>query len=273
MNRLPSDRRAAILRLLVEGTSLRATTRLTGASINTVSKLLVEVGAACAAYQDEALRNLTCQRIQCDEIWSFCYAKNKNVTPEMKEKVPGAGDVWTWTAIDADTKLILSWLVASRNLPSAKAFVEDVASRLANRVQLTTDAYRLYLTAVDRAFGTDVDFAQLHKIYSSETTGRYSPAVCIGCKPNAVTGDPDPEHISTSYVERQNLTMRMSMRRFTRLTNGFSKKVENHVAAVALHFMHYNFGRIHKTLRVTPAMAAGISDHVWSLEEIAGLSN
>jgi IS1 family transposase len=271
MNRLSTVERARVVASLVEGNSIRSTVRMTGIAKNTIAKLLVELGAACSKYQDETFRNLTCQRIQADEIWSYCYAKNKNVTLEIREKNPEAGDVWTWTAIDADTKLMLSWLVASRDLPSAKAFMQDVASRLANRVQLTTDAYRLYLTAVDGAFGTEIDYSQLHKIYSSETTGRYSPAVCIGCKKMEVSGEPDPKHVSTSYVERANLTIRMSIRRFTRLTNAFSKKIENHAAMVSLYFMFYNFGRVHQTLRVTPAMEAGIADHVWSIEEIVGL--
>jgi IS1 family transposase len=271
MNRLSTEKRAQIIGALVEGNSIRATVRMTGAAKNTVTKLLVDLGEACSDYQDAFLRNLPCTNVQCDEIWSFCYAKAKNVTPEIAEKVRGAGDVWTWTAIDADTKLCLSWMVGDRNLHTAKTFMRDVASRLANRVQLTTDAYRLYLTAVDEAFGVDVDYAQLHKIYSSEGTGRYSPPKCIGCKQIEVTGDPDPRHISTSYVERQNLTMRMSMRRFTRLTNAFSKKIDNRVAMTALYFMYYNFGRVHQTLRVTPAMEAGGSDHVWSVEQIVAL--
>jgi IS1 family transposase len=271
MNKLSTAKRSAIVRALCGGCSIRATVRLTGASKNTIVKLLGELGPVVSAYQDQTFRNLTCKRVQSDEIWSYCYSKNKNVTPEIREKNPDAGDVWTWTAIDADTKLMLSWLVASRDLPSAKAFMQDVAGRLANRVQLTTDAYRLYLTAVDNAFGTEIDYSQLHKIYSSETTGRYSPAVCIGCKKAEVSGSPDPKHVSTSYVERANLTMRMSIRRFTRLTNAFSKKIENHAAMVSLYFMYYNFGRVHQTLRATPAMEAGIADRVWSIEEIVGL--
>ncbi len=271
MNRLDTARRALVIKALVEGNGLRATARLTGVARMTVEKLLRDAGTACAEYQDRTLRNLTCQRVQADEIWSFCYAKAKNVTPEIASKVRGAGDVWTWTAIDADTKLCLSWMVGDRNLETAKAFMRDVASRLAHRVQLTTDAYRLYLTAVDRAFGIDVDYAQLHKIYSSEGTGRYSPPKCIGCKPIEVTGDPDPAHISTSYVERQNLTMRMHIRRFTRLTNAHSKKLSMHAHAVALHFMYYNFVKIHETLRMTPAMAAGVSGCVWSIKDVISL--
>lgn len=273
MNQLPIEKRAAVIAALVEGNSLRGTARMTGVARMTVEKLLREVGAACAAYHDANIRNITSQRIQCDEIWSFCYAKNRAIKndPSIRERNKNAGDVWTWTAIDADTKLIVSWLVADRNLPSAIAFCKDVASRLANRVQLTTDAYRLYLTAVDKAFGVDVDYAQLHKIYASETTGRYSPPNIVGVRSMQATGSPDPRHISTSYVERQNLTMRMHMRRFARLSNAFSKKLEMHAASVALHFMHYNFCRIHQTLRITPAMAAGISNHVWEIEELVAL--
>lgn len=275
MNRLPLERRASLLGLLVEGNSLRAATRLTGVSINTVSKLLAEVGAACAQYQDEHLRSLPARRVQCAEIWAFCYAKKKNVTPEIAEKHPDAGDVWTWTAIDAETKLVPSWRVGPRDLGTAYDFMHDLADRLSSRVQLTTDGFKVYLEAVESAFNLDVDYAILQKIYGADPQPdqRSSPAVCLGCKVDVVAGAPDPEHISTSYVERQNLTMRMSMRRFTRLTNGFSKKVDNHAAAVALHFMHYNFARIHKSLRITPAMAAGVTDHVWSLEEIARFSN
>lgn len=275
MNKLPLAKRAQILGLLVEGTSLRAASRLADCSINTVTKLLVDVGSAAAEYQDKALRNLPCKRIQCDEIWSFVYSKQKNV-PEEKRGQYGAGDVWTWTAIDAETKLVPSFLIGTRDGGVAYDFMQDLAGRLAHRVQLTTDGHRAYLEAVEAAFGADIDFAQLVKIYGPAPQGpdrKYSPENFCGTKVNVVTGDPDAEKISTSYVERQNLTMRMGMRRFTRLTNGFSKKVENHGHAVALHFMHYNFGRIHKSLRITPAMAAGVSDHVWSLEEIAALSN
>lgn len=257
--------------MLIEGNSLRSITRLTEVSINTVTKLLVDAGSASADYQDRALRNLKCKRIQCDEIWALCYAKQKNV-PEAKRGQFGFGDVWTWTAIDADTKLVPSFMVGNRDAVSAKMFIDDLASRLAHRVQLTTDGHKSYLEAVEGAFGADVDYAMLIKTYeSSQEETRYSPAVCTSCERKVVQGNPDPAHISTSYVERQNLTMRMGMRRFTRLTNGFSKKVENHAYQVALHFMHYNFARIHKTLRVTPAMEAGVSNHVWTLEEIADL--
>ena len=274
MNKLPLVKRAQILGLLVEGTSLRATSRLADCSINTVTKLLVDVGMACAAHQNNALRNLTCKRIQCDEIWAFVYAKARNASPEMKA-AGEAGDVWTWTAIDADTKLIVSWLVGNRDVRAATEFMNDVAGRLANRVQLTTDGHKAYLNAMDSAFSEHVDYAMLVKLYGapkgSGPDKRYSSGECCGAIKGTVCGTPDDKHVSTSFIERQNLTMRMSMRRFTRLTNAFSKKVENHAHAVALHFMYYNFGRIHKTLRVTPAMEAGISDHVWSLEEIAAL--
>jgi len=280
MNRLSVERRAQIIGLLVEGNSLRATTRLTGASINTVSKLLTDIGRACAEYQEAELVNLLCRTIQCDEIWSFCYSKQKNV-PQEHRGTFGYGDVWTWTAICADTKLVPSWLVGERTVDDAWAFLSDLHGRLAERVQLTSDGLRIYVQAVDLAFGGEIDYAQLHKIYgAAEGSGnerRYSPAVCTGIDKRIITGDPDPAEISTSYVERQNLTMRMGMRRFTRLTNGFSKKIENHAAAVALHFMHYNFARPHKSLKNpyprTPAMAAGVADHVWTLREIAELND
>lgn len=271
MNVLSVADRAKILGLLVEGNSLRATSRLADVSLNTVIKLLVDAGAACSAFQDSTLRNLSCKRVQVDEIWSFVGAKEKNATEEQKGE--GYGDVWTWTAIDADTKLVPSWLVGDRNTEAAREFIDDLAARLANRVQLTSDGHRPYLEAVDDAFGNAIDYAQLVKVYGQPAEGqkRYSPPECVGVSRARIIGQPDPKHVSTSFVERQNLTMRMSIRRFTRLTNAFSKKVENHAHAVSLHFMFYNFGRIHKTLRVTPAMAAGVSNHVWSLEEIAGL--
>lgn len=273
MNRLDPARRALVLKCLVEGNSLRATVRLTGVARMTIEKLLRDAGAACAAYQDRVLRNLTCKRAQADEIWSFCYAKKKNVTQKIAEQRPDAGDVWTWTAIDADSKLVLSWLVGSRDAGAAYEFMQDVASRLSHRVQLTTDGHRPYLEAVDAAFGMDIDYATLQKIYGNDPNPekRYSPAVCLGCKVDTVSGDPNPKHISTSYVERQNLTMRMHMRRFTRLTNDFSKKAENHAHAIALHFMYYNFVKIHQTLRVTPAMAAGVTDKVWEIEDVIAL--
>jgi IS1 family transposase len=241
---------------------------MTGAAKNTVVKLLSELGSACAAYHYQNVRNVESRRLQCDEIWSFVGAKNKNAIPEQKQE--GWGDVWTWTAIDADSKLCVSYLVGGRGAGWANEFVADLASRITGRPQITTDAHKPYLRAIEEAFGADVDYAQLHKIYGAVNDGesRYSPATCIGCDMKAVSGNPDPKHVSTSYVERQNLTMRMSMRRFTRLTNGFSKKIENHIATVAMYFMYYNFCRIHQTLRVTPAMESGLTDHVWSLEEL-----
>ncbi len=278
MNRLPLERRAQILVMLAEGNSLRATSCMADVSINTVTKLLLDVGAACEEYQDRTLRNLKCRRIQCDEIWAFGYAKTKNV-PQDHAGEFGYGDVWTWTAIDADTKLVPSWAVGRRDGFTAAAFIRDLADRLATRVQLTTDGHKPYLEAVEGAFGSEIDYAMLVKLYEGDSgkaapaETRYSPAKCTGSRTQRITGTPDSEHISTSYAERQNLTMRMSMRRFTRLTNAFSKKVDNHKAAIALYFMHYNFARIHKTLRVTPAMEAGVADHVWSLDEIARLAN
>ncbi|WP_316214954.1 MULTISPECIES: helix-turn-helix domain-containing protein [unclassified Bradyrhizobium] len=269
MNKLDRKTRAQILHLLCEGQSIRAVTRLTGCSKNTVAKLLVEAGHACAAYQDKALRNLPCKRVQMDEIWSFVYAKNDNVKA-AKAAPATAGDVWTWTAICADTKLIVSWLLGARDTDAAVSFVSDLRDRLAERVQLTSDGHRPYLTAVDTAFGDDVDYAMLVKIYGADPQAetRYSPAKCIGAERRPVTGNPDHKHISTSYAERSNLTMRMHMRRFTRLTNAFSKKVENHAAAIALHTMYYNFVRIHQTLKVTPAMAAGVTDKLWEMDDL-----
>jgi IS1 family transposase len=272
MNRLSVSVRARIIAALVEGNSLRSTSRLCDVAFNTVLKLVPEIGIACADYHDTHVRRVRAKRIQCDEIWQFVGAKAKNVTPEQKAE--GWGDVWTWTAIDADTKLCISYMVVGRDSGWAFDFMQDVARRVRGRVQLTTDGHKPYLEAVENAFSADIDFAALQKIYGASTNDdhrRYSPAKCIGCEMKTVIGNPDPAHVSTSYVERQNLTMRMSMRRFTRLTNGFSKKIENHAYAVALHFMHYNYCRVHKTLRVTPAMEAGLSDHVWSLEELAGL--
>lgn len=274
MNRLPIEKRVGILGMLVEGTSLRATSHLADVSINTVTKLLVDLGTACSGYHDKHVKNLHLRYIQCDEIWAFCYAKDKNV-PRAKLGVFGYGDVWTWIPIDADTKLVPSFMVGTRGFQTAKVFMDDLASRLAYGVQLTTDGRRTYLHAVEDAFGNDIDYAMLVKLYGNDAEGdtRYSPAECIGCRKIGIIGRPDPKHFSTSYVERQNLTVRTDMRRFTRLTNAFSKKVENHVAMVAIHVMHYNFAKIHETLRVTPAMAAGIADHVWNLEEIALLAN
>ena len=274
MNKLSTEKRKQIIHLLVEGNSLRATSRIVGCSINTVTKLLVDVGAACANYQDKTLRNLTCKRIQCDEIWSFCYAKEKNV-PEKLKGTFGYGDVYTWTALDADTKLIVNFLVGRRDGSFAKIFIDDLAGRLNNRVQITTDGHKVYLEAIENAFGCEIDYAMLIKLYgesgTKEDQRKYSPAECSGTEKRPISGNPEKKYISTSYVERQNLTMRMSMRRFTRLTNAFSKKIDNLYFAVALHFMYYNFCRIHKTLRVTPAMEAGVTDHVWEIEEIIKL--
>jgi IS1 family transposase len=272
MNKLNREKRVQIVNALVEGNSVRATARMCDVAFNTVLKLVPEIGRACAEYQDGAFRNLTCRRIQCDEIWDFVYAKEKNVPEEYRGKF-GYGDVWTWVATDADTKLVPCWLVGKRDAGYAFEFISDLASRLAHRVQLTTDGHKAYLTAVEDTFGTEVDYAMLVKLYSApqENPVRYSPANCVGTKTDIIMGSPDPKHIATSYAERNNLTMRMSMRRFTRLTNAFSKKVENLRHAVALHFMHYNFCRIHKSLRVTPAMEAGISDHVWEIGEVVDL--
>lgn len=275
MNRLPIEKRAQIIGLLVEGMSMRSVTRLTGVSINTVTKLLEDVGMACNFYQAQALVNLSCTKVQCDEIWSFCGSKEKNVAEENKG-VLGYGDVYTWTAICADTKLCVSYLVGKRDAAYANDFMMDVAHRLANRVQLTTDGHGPYLRAVEDAFGGDIDYAMLVKHYGEGTKTdqrRYSPSQFESAEVRVISGRPMKADVSTSYVERQNLTMRMGMRRFTRLTNGFSKKVANLEHAVSLHFMHYNFGRIHKTLKITPAMAAGVTDHVWSLEEIAALAD
>ncbi|MGD1892792.1 MAG: IS1 family transposase [Cyclobacteriaceae bacterium] len=271
MNRLSTVKRAQIIHLLVEGTSLRAVSRIAGVSINTVTKLLVDVGRACMEFHNNHVVHVKSKRIQCDEIWSFCYAKQKNVPEEMKGS--GAGDVWTWTAIDADTKLIVSWHVGSRDADSADLFMKDVAERLANRVQLTTDGHKTYLNAVYDAFEGIIDYAQLIKIYGEGASSekKYSPAECIGIKKKGIFGNPDEKHVSTSYVERQNLTMRMHMRRFTRLTNGFSKKLENHCYAIALHFVYYNWVKVHKTLRVTPAMEAGLTKRPKEIIDIVKL--
>ena len=278
MNRLSIDRQAQIIKVLCEGNSIRSTARITDSSINTVVKLLREVGAACLDYQDKVMHNLTSKKLQCDEIWSFVYSKAKNV-PESHDGEFGYGDVWTFTAIDADTKLVPAWLVGNRDAECAKEFVAELKDRLANRVQLTTDGHKMYLEAVESAFGSEIDYAMLVKLYGAEPEGekRYSPAKCIGAEKKIIQGNPDKDLISTSYVERQNLTMRMSMRRFTRLTNAFSKKLENHVLALALYFMHYNFARAHKTLANsyprTLAMAAGLANHIWTIEEIVKLIN
>jgi len=274
LNKLNTAKRSQIVAALVEGNSINATVRMTGAAKHTVLKLLKDLGSACAAYQDQAFRNLPCKRIQCDEIWSFCYAKEKNVPEEMKGQF-GFGDVWTWTALCADTKLVPCWLIGGRNAEYASKFMSDLAGRLANRVQLTTDGHRAYLEAVWNAFGNDIDYAMLKKIYSNPPSGaqaRYSPGVCCGAKKKKIHGSPERKQVSTSYVERQNLTMRMSMRRFTRLSNGFSKKVENLEHAVAIHFMNYNFARTHKTLRMTPAMEAGVASMFGDWKKLLGYS-
>jgi IS1 family transposase len=273
MNKLSKEEQIRVVACLVEGNSLRATVRMTGIHRTTIQKLLVELGAACSAFQDKTFRNLKCKRVQCDEIWSFVYAKDKNLPEDLQGKT-GVGSVWTWVALDPDSKLVPCWFVSTRDAGAAYHFMHDLAGRLANRVQLTTDGHKPYLSAVEDAFGSDIDYATLIKIYGNEQPQgdiRYSPAQCMGARKAVVSGTPDHRHISTSHTERQNLTMRMQMRRFTRLTNAFSKKIENHEAAIALHYMHYNFARVHQTLRCTPAMEAGISDHVWSLEEIVSL--
>lgn len=271
MNRLSTAKRGQVIGALVEGNSINATCRMFGVGKHTVLRLLEDAGCACAAFHHSYVRRLRVRRLQCDEIWSFVGAKRKNTSPEKESE--GWGDAWTWTAIDADTKLIVTYYVGDRGKRAAHEFMQDCAGRIVGRPQITTDALRHYLTATEDAFGAEVDYAMLHKLYgaSSSDESRYSPATCIGCDMKVVTGDPDPKHVSTSYVERQNLTMRMSMRRFTRLTNGFSKKFENHAHQIALHFFHYNFCRVHKTLRVTPAMEAGLTDHVWTLDELCSL--
>lgn len=270
MNKLSDAKRIQILHMLVEGSSMRSISRIVGCSINTVTKLLVEAGEACFAYHDANVRGLLSKRIQCDEIWSFCYSKQKNVA--MAKAAPEqAGDVWTWTSLDADSKLICNWVVGGRDADYALALMDDMRDRLETRVQLTTDGHRAYLDEVEGAFGADIDYAQLVKLYGAAPEsfkGRYSPADCIGAKPKRIEGNPDLAHVSTSYVERQNLNMRMGMRRFTRLTDAFSKKMDNHCHALSLYFTYYNFVRIHKTLKVTPAMAAGVTDKLWEMSDL-----
>jgi IS1 family transposase len=272
MNKLDKKDRAKILHLLCEGQSIRAVTRVTGASKNTVAKLLLGVGRATSAYQDRVFRNLNSKRVQVDEIWTFTYAKQANV-PNAKAAPEHAGDTWTWTAIDADTKLLISWSVGDRSTETAISFLDEVRHRLAGRVQLTSDGYRPYLEAVATVFGDEVDYSQLVKLYgpAPEAERRYSPPVCVGARKHKVVGNPDPKHVSTSYAERHNLTMRMHMRRFTRLTNAFSKKVENHVAAVSLHSFYYNFIKLHKTLKTSPAMAAGVTDRLWEVSDLVDM--
>lgn len=272
MNKLDSAIRTQVVSCLIEGCSIRATVRITGVAKKTVMRLLWEVGQVCADYQDRMLRNLKCRRVQLDELWGFLYCKDKNVTPEIAAQYPCAGDIWLWSALDADSKLIIAWELGERDAATARRFVADVAQRLANRVQLTSDGHKAYLTAVESAFGADVDYAMLVKLYeSTQEEARYSPAKCISCESKVVAGKPDPKHISTSFVERHNWTVRTNMRRYTRLSNGFSRKVENHAAAVALNYFAYNFIQIHRTLRMTPAMAAGITDHLWSVQDLVNL--
>lgn len=273
MNRLSTEDRAKVVAALVEGNSLRATSRITGIARMTVEKLLRDLGAACQQFHDETVRNLNTKHVQADEIWAFCYAKRRTVQndPTILERNPEAGDVWTWTAIDADSKLMISWLVGDRQPRTAYAFMQDVASRVKDRVQVTTDGLHAYAPAIEGAFGDDVDYATLTKIYHAQSDQRYSPPRLKSSIRATLKGQPDAGHISTSFVERSNLTMRMHMRRFTRLTNGFSKKVSMHEASVALHFTYYNFCKVHGSLRVTPAMEAGISDHVWEIEELVSL--
>jgi IS1 family transposase len=276
MNKLSIDRQAQIIKVLCEGNSIRSTARITGTAVNTVVKLLKAVGLACLDYQNTVMNNLPCKKLQCDEIWSFVYSKAKNVPDEHAGKF-GYGDVWTFTAIDADTKIVPAWLVGLRSADCAFDFINDLKSRLANRVQITTDGHKMYLEAVEKVYGSEIDYAQLIKLYGQEPEGekRYSPAKCIGANKQVIQGNPDIKAVSTSYVERQNLTMRMSMRRFTRLTNAFSKKVENHVLALSLYFMYYNFARTHKTLAnpypTTPAMAAKLTNRIWTIEDIVKL--
>lgn len=274
MNQLPLEKRTQIISLMVEGNSLRAISRITGTSINTITKLLVDVGRACAKYHNEMVVNLDCKRVQCDEIWSFVYSKEKNI-PDGKENE--AGDVWTWVGIDADTKLVITYYVGSRTAECAEKFIQDIKDRINNRIQLTSDGLKFYIKAVDKAFGQDIDFAQLVKVYGNDdyinsNEKKYSPPECNGTKKNRISGDPDIAHVSTSYIERQNLTMRMHMRRFTRLTNAFSKKIENHFMAIAIHYVYYNFAKVHSSIKTTPAIAAGLTNKKMSIEEIVKLT-
>lgn len=273
MNKLTHEQRIQAVNCLIEGCSIRATVRMTGIAKKTVMRLLCEVGEVCENYQDRVLRNLPCRRIQLDELWGFNYCKAKNVTEEIAERIPNAGDVWLWVAIDAETKLVPCWQLGDRSAKTAIGFVRDLANRLSSRVQLTSDGHRVYVEAVERAFGSEVDYAMLVKIYGSgsEPDTRYSPAECIGTQLAVISGRPDPKHISTSFVERQNWSVRTAMRRYTRLSNGFSRKIENHAAAVALNYFAYNFIKIHRTLRVTPAMAAGVTDRLWSVSDLVDL--
>lgn len=273
MNRLDAAKRTNVISCLLEGCSIRATVRVTGISKKTVMRLLVELGEVCATYQDEVFRNLSSRRVQVDELWGFNYCKRKNVTPEIAAKVPGAGDILLWVALDADSKLVLSYRLGDRGAATAYDFMQDVAGRLRHRIQLTSDGHRVYLDAVESAFGMDIDYAMLQKIYGEDPQNekRYSPAKILSTQLEVIKGDPDPKHISTSYVERQNWTVRTNMRRYTRLSNGFSRKIENHAAAVALNYFAYNFIRIHRTLRVSPAMAAGVTDRLWDVSDLVAL--
>lgn len=274
MNKLTSTQRNQAINCLIEGCSIRATVRITGIAKKTAMRLLREVGEVCADYQDRTFRNLACRRIQLDELWGFNYCKQKNVTEDIAAKIPAAGDVWLWVAVDADTKLVPCWKLGDRYAGTAFEFVHDLAKRLANRVQLTTDGHRAYLTAVESAFGSEIDYAMLVKIYGTdrmESETRYSPAECIGAQLAVITGKPDPKHISTSFVERQNWSVRTAMRRYTRLSNGFSRKIENHEAAIALNYFAYNFIKIHRTLRMSPAMAAGVTDRLWEVSDLVAL--
>ena len=272
MNRLKASVRTQVLNCLIEGCSIRATVRMTGVSKKTVMRLLVEVGVVCADYQNRVLRNLTSRRLQVDEMWGFNYCKARNVTSKIATKHPMAGDVWLWVALDADTKLVPAWRVGDRDLATAYDFMHDLADRLTNQVQLTTDGHRPYLEAVESAFGVDIDYAMLIKIYGSDQTEkRYSPAKCLGCDARTITGQPNPKHINTSFIERQNWSVRTAMRRYTRLSNGFSRKIENHCAAVALNYFAYNFIKIHRTVRMSPAMAAGVTDRLWEVSDLVAL--
>jgi len=273
MNKVSTQKRIQVIAALVEGSGINSVSRMTGVGKPTILRLLNSLGMACTEFQDRTLRNLSCKRIQVDEIWIFCFAKDRNLPDELKKQF-GFGSVWTWMAIDADSKLIPCWLVGDRDATYANKFISDLASRLATRVQLTSDGHRPYLEAIEGAFGNEIDYSMLVKLYNNPPTGnqtRYSPGVCCGIKKSKIVGNPDKKHVSTSYSERFNLQLRMSQRRFTRLTNAHSKKVENHIHSIAMYTMYYNFARIHQTLRVTPAIAAGVSDHVWSLEEMINL--
>ena len=274
MNKLDRQKRVQVINCLVEGASIRATVRITGVAKKTVMRVLVEAGEVCADYQDRVFQRLNCRRLQLDEVWTWIYCKNKNRTADIARRNPDAGDIWLWTALCADTKLVPSWRLGQRDLATAKDFISDLASRLKHRVQITSDGHRPYLEAIEGEFGMDVDFAMLQKVFgapSDEDVRRYSPAKCIGCEMKAIIGDPDPKHVSTSFVERHNWTLRTHLRRYTRLSNGFSRKLENHAAAVALNYFAYNFIKIHRSLRMSPAMAADVTDRLWSVEDLVAL--